>query len=98
MGSGFKPVLPPRILVQLGDTGLLSVTSPSEGHSTSSTVQNSASRITRPNSPRSSTANTPSGSTGGDGRAINGDGDVLLNIGFTGSAGLFVLSSPPVPE
>jgi hypothetical protein len=43
---------------------------------------------------RISTANTPSGSTGGYGRAINGDGDVLLNIGFTGSAGLFVLSSP----
>lgn len=46
---------------------------------------------------RISTTSGAAGSTGGYGRAINAEGEVLLNIGFTGSAGLFVLGTPP-PE
>jgi hypothetical protein len=44
---------------------------------------------------RISTVTTASGSTGGYGRSINDAGEVLLNIGFTGSTGLFVLGTPP---
>jgi hypothetical protein len=44
-----------------------------------------------------STSATASGSTGGYGRAINGSGQILLNMGFSASSGVFLIS-PAVPD